>query len=284
MKRSIFCTALLFLLPAVFCSPAIADEERPSSSYTWRKGYLNLGYYFAGLDSSIRIGDPNIGLGLEVDVESLLGLDTTDSTFRFEGGYRFGQSQRHQIVVGWFRFHRSGTTDLPNQIDLPDGGSIGPGQFSSIFNFDIIETRYDYSVVFDKRVDLNLGIGLFIMPIEFGYRGQIDGVLDSSVNESITAPLPVVGIGIDFAITPQWYLRQQAELFYLEIDNYTGGIGNLMLSLEYLPWKHVGFGAGVNWMQVFVEAEKETDVPGVDFVGDVEFAYFGALLYLKLYM
>jgi hypothetical protein len=193
------------------------------------------------------------------------------------------------VQFSWFQFHRSGETVLSNEIEIPEtpegdgGGTIGPGQLESVFNFDIVEVRYDYSFVFDKRVDLNLGIGLFIMPIEFGYTGTINGIGQSTVKESITAPLPVVGLGFDFAISPEWYIRQQAKLFYLEIDNYAGGIANLMLALEYLPWKHFGFGVGLNWMQVFIEATTETDVPGVDFIGDVEFSYLGALIYLKTF-
>ena len=142
---------------------------------------------------------------------------------------------------------------------------------------------YSYSYVFDERVDLNIGAGFYVMPIEFGFVGTIDGVGQNTVRESITAPLPVIGLGFDFAITPKWYIRQDADIFYLEIDNYKGGIANLMFALEYLPWKHVGVGVGTNWMQVFVEVDGDTDVPGVDFVGDVEFSYFGALLYLKFF-
>ena len=290
MRRPAFYNALLLLLAIFFCTPAHADEDRPTRSYTWKKGYLNIGYYFAGLDSSFRLGDQNLGLGLDIDVESLLRLDTTDSSFRIDGGYRFGRTQRHKVEFGWFRFHREGTTFLDQKIEVPDlpdgsgGSNLGPGTFESVFNFDIIELTYSYSYVFDERVDLNIGAGFYVMPIEFGFIGVIDGVGQSTVRESITAPLPAVGLGFDFAITPQWYIRQDADLFYLEIDSYKGGIANLLFALEYLPWKHVGFGAGVNWMQVFVEVDGDTDVPGVDFVGDVEFSYFGALLYLKLFM
>ena len=289
MRKPACCFMVLLLVATIICAPAQADEDKVPKSYTWKKGYLNIGYYLATLDSSFRIGDQNLGIGLDIDVEGLLGLTTTDSSFRIDGGYRFGQTQRHMVEFGWFRFHRDGSTILDVEIEIPElpdgsgGGSIGPGQFDSVFNFDIIAVKYDYSFVFDKRVDLNLGIGLFIMPIEFGFIGTINDVVQSTVEESITAPLPVIGLGFDFAITPEWYIRQDADLFYLQIDDYKGGIANLMFALEYLPWKHVGFGFGLNWMQVFIEVDGETDVPGVDFVGDVEFSYFGLLLYLKTF-
>ena len=135
----------------------------------------------------------------------------------------------------------------------------------------------------DDRVDLNAGLGLFIMPIEFGLSGTINGVGEESLFEEVTAPLPVVGLGFEFAITPKWCIRQQFDVFYLEIQQFKGSILSNTRSLEYLPWKHVGFGLGVDTMRVKVEAQGE-DYPEIDFKGEFQFTYFGAQLYLKAYL
>ena len=103
-----------------------------------------------------------------------------------------------------------------------------------------------------------------------------------SMKEDITAPLPVVGLGFDFAITPKWIIRQQMDLFYFEIGDFKGGITSYNFALEWLTWKHVGFGLGLDAMRVNVEA-KGSDYPGIDFRGDIEFSYLGAQLYLKAY-
>ena len=75
----------------------------------------------------------------------------------------------------------------------------------------------------------------------------------------------------------------QLDLFYLEIGDFEGGIAGTSMALEYLPWKHVGFGLGVDGMRVRVEA-KGSDYPGVDFKGSVEFDYIGAQLYVKIFL
>jgi hypothetical protein len=50
-----------------------------------------------------------------------------------------------------------------------------------------------------------------------------------------------------------------------------------------LPWKHVGFGLGLDAMRVEIEANG-SDYPGVDFKGSVEFNYLGAQLYVKVFL
>lgn len=279
---------IIVLLAVIISSPALAAEGKDPKDYPWARGYVNLGYYIARLDSSVRFGGKNLGLGLELDVEEFLNVDTSDTTFRIDAGYRFGKTRRHKLDFNWFRFHRDGTRDIQFTITIPEtpggggGGTIGPGLFTTTFNFDIYKLQYEYSIVFDERIDLNLGIGLYITPIEVGWSGTINGAFDSQLKEEITAPLPVIGVGIDYAITPKWFIRQQLNLFYLEISNYSGGIANLQAALEWLPWKHFGFGLGVDAMRVEVEAE-DSDIPGLDFRGTIGFSYFGAQLYVKAF-
>ena len=281
----------MILVGAMICFPAFAEESKPKKEpypYPWNKGYLTLGAYFATLDSSVTAGGSK-GLGLNVDVEDLLGLETTDTSFRLAAGYRLGKKRRHKLELSWFYFHREGENTIVEEIPIPPelggqpGESIGPGTINSLFNFDIIKFKYEYSFLLDERADLNIGASLFVMPIEFGITFTDAGVTRGSVQESITAPLPVVGLGFDFAITPKWFIRQQLEVFYLEIDNFEGGITSLTVALEYFPWKNVGFGLGADGLQVNIKATEETDYPGLgDFVGDLEFSYIGAQLYVKL--
>ncbi len=282
---------VIIMLAVAFSLPAAAvgsEQQKEPYPYPWEKGYLAFGGYIASLNSGVTLGGSQ-GLGVSVDVESLLGLDTTDSSFRITGGYRLGKNRRHKLELSWFRFNREGENTITEAIPIPPeiggepGEEIGPGVISSFFNFDIYKFKYEYSFVLDERADLNIGIGLFVMPIEFGISYTVTGLTQGETEESITAPLPVFGIGFDFAIIPKWFLRQQLEFFYLEYDNFTGAIKSLRVALEYYPWQHVGFGLAFDGLDVDVEATKESDYPGLgDFVGTIGFETIGAELYLKI--
>jgi hypothetical protein len=269
----------------VILSGTVLAADTDPADLPWKKLYGNFGWYFAGLDSTVRLGESNLGLGIDLSVEEFLDLDSSGGAFRFEGGWRFSKNKRHKMELGWYAFHRSGTKTIDNPVTLPPelgGGTIGPGTYNTTFDFDIIKVKYEYSFLLDDRVDFNIGAGLFVMPFKVGILVDTSGVGTSQLQESITAPLPVISMGFDIALTPKWFIRQQLDLFYLEISDFKGGIADIQLALEYLPWKNFGFGLGLDSLTVKVEAEN-SDVPGVDFSGDIGFDTTGVQLYVKAF-
>ena len=130
--------------------PAAADEKKKPAQ-PWQKAHLNLGWYWARLDSAIRVGSSELGVGVDVDVEEFLGLDTRGNAFRVDAGWRFSKNKRHRVEFSWFSFRRSGSEIIDEEIEIPVEGDdpivIGPGELKSVFNFDIYKLKYEYSFV-----------------------------------------------------------------------------------------------------------------------------------------
>jgi hypothetical protein len=259
--------------------PLIAAEESPED-LPWEKGYVNLGAYLADMSSSFRLGLDNVGLGVIIDTEKFLGMKSSDYAFRVDAGYRMGSSRRHKLDFGWFSFDRLSERTLEEEVVLPEdmgGDTLTVGTtISSIFNFEIIKAKYKYAFVLDERIDMNFGLGFYIMPIKIGLGEKGEELKD----QDITAPLPVFGLGADLIISPHWMLRQNLDLFYLSIGSFKGSIINTQLAVEYSNWKHWGVGAGLDGLFLKIEAEGG-DYPLVDFIGSISFSYFGAQLYVK---
>jgi len=281
MKRAI-CVCVLIFLAALFPQSAFAEEKK-TDNVPWEKYSLQLGVFLSDISSDLRFGS---GIGVDVNVEDLLGMESSTSVFRVDGSWRFTQNRRHRLDFSWYALRRDGNTQIGQDftIEDPDDGSdvtIPAGtRVNSHFNLDIYKLAYSYSFFQDDRFDLALSFGTFIMPIEFGFNAT--GLVTERVDESITAPLPVVGFRGDFALTPKWFLRMGTEIFYLEIEQFKGSIYNAKGAVEYKPWKHVGIGLGVETFRVNIEADGG-DWPGVDFKGEVEFNYFGVQLYTKIF-
>lgn len=277
---------LLMLLLTALCTilpqPVWAETDNPED-LPWETFYMNLGIYLATVDTSFRLGSDNLGIGIEMDAEDFLGMESTNSVFRFTTGYRYGETRRHHVDFTWFNFDRDSTRTIDKNITLPPeygGGTISAGAtINSFFNFDIYELKYRYSAFLDDRIDLHIGIGLYAMPFEVGL-----GVVGSELTtEEATAPLPVIGLGGDFLITEKWILRQLLEIFYVEYDNFNGSILTTQVALEYNAWENFGIGLGVDAFTLSLEVEEDTSYPGMDFLGLVEFTYFGVQLYARYF-
>ena len=77
-------------------------------------------------------------------------------------------------------------------------------------------------------------------------------------------------------------IKEPAKL----VDAAGDPLGNVSVGIVWIVCVCVGvfgFGLGADGLQVNIKATEETDWPGLgDFVGDLEFSYIGAQLYVKL--
>ncbi|MFO7713341.1 hypothetical protein [Desulfosarcina sp.] len=263
-------------------SQANAAQKNAAGDSPWETFGVNLGVFVSATDTSFRIGS---GIGLNIDAEEALNLDATNTVFRADALWRFSDNQRHRLDFTWFSLNRDATRQIGQDITIEDkdGNPITIDAGSTVethFDFDIYELAYSYSFFQDDRVDLAVGIGLFLMPLDFGLRSA--GVVDEDGSASFTAPLPVFGLRMDVALTPKWFLRSGTQIFYLEYDSFTGSVFEFKAAIEYNPWAHVGLGLGFDTLRVALEADGE-DYPSIDFRGNVEFAYSGLQLYLRYF-
>ena len=274
----ILATAVFLLLP-----PATGwCEEWDLEKMPWEKFGANFGVFISSLDSSFTIGS---GVGLKIDVEDLLGLDSTNSVFRLDGLWRFSQNRRHRLDFNWFSFRRDGDRRIGQDITIGDGDdqtTIAAGtDVEAFFDLDIYQLGYSYSFFQDERIDLAAGFSLYVMPIDFGLRAT--GLIDEQGSENFTAPLPAVGLRMDIALTPKWFIRTGSQVFYIEYEEFKGALLEFKAAIEYNPWKHVGLGLGFDTLSVNIEADGSTDWPGVDLNGTVDFTYTGLQLYLRVF-
>jgi len=269
---------VLFLLPQVAWAEEWDLEKKP-----WEKFGANLGVFISSLDSGFRIGS---GIGLDVDVEELLGLETTNSAFRADILWRFSKNRRHRLDLSWFAFRRNGDRTIGQDITFedPDTGeeiTIEAGtKVHGFFNFDIFQAAYSYSFFQDDRIDLAVLVGLHVIPIDLGISAA--GLLNGEANATFTAPLPTLGLRMDIALTPKWFIRSKTELFYMDYQNFNGRLLKVTGALEYTPWKHLGCGLGFDSLMVNMDAKDES-WPGIDLMGSVKFNCTGLQLYLRYF-
>jgi hypothetical protein len=277
MKRLSVCALVLaMILTAAPVTLAAKNKVDPEDT-PWDRLYVQLGAFLADLDSSFRIGAENLGIGIALDVEKFLGLDSSKSAFRFDAGWRFKKNLRHRLQLNWFSFKRSGTNTLTEDIEIGDEVILEGTTIESLFDYDLIKVKYAYSLMLDDRVDFFLGGGLYVLPIKFGLGEQGEDF----TQEDVTAPLPVFTLGFNFALSEKWFLRQDIDFLYLNIMDVKGGIVDINFAVDRRLTKNLALGLGFEVMRINVEASTESDYPGLDFDGEFGFGYTGVQLYLK---
>jgi len=258
--------------------PSGAEQAAAAPKNPWEKFSLTAGVLLVAMNSGVRFGPS--GLGVSVNLEELLGFDTTVNSARVGGSWRFTKNRKHRIDLAWIDLSRTGSKTLQQDLDLGNGNIIPAGSgVKSSFDLNIIKTEYSYSFFQDERFDLAAAAGLYVMPMDFSLSASGFSTYSDSVRT--TAPLPLVGLRMDFLLTPKWYLRSDLSLFYLEYEDYTGSMRDFTGAVEYKPWEHFALGFGVNSFGFNVEHTGSSSVPGVNFTGEVDFGYTGVMLYLR---
>jgi len=268
----------LFALMIIFYSLSVNADEKESNGKPWERFSFNLGGFITAINSDVSLSTK--GVGIEVNLEDALDMDSSVSVFRVDGLWRFSRNLRHRLDLGWFDISRDAHTTLLQDIQIGDTLFPLGTEVTSSFDLQVFKAAYTYSFFQDDRMDMGVSFGLFVMPIAF----EIDasGGFEGHESESITAPLPVLGIRTDFAITPKLFLKYNLDFFYLEIDQFEGAVTNNKLVLEYNAFKNIGFGIGLERFNIYIKAEGE-DYPNIDFKGSFEFRYSGLMAYCKVY-
>ncbi len=253
-------------------------SKNDSLNYNWDRFSVNLGGFIASMNSDIAFGVNQVGLGLTINFEDALGLNTSEMALRGEAGYNFGKRKRSTLRFGYLGLFRNSTKVLESDIEM--GDTIFPigTEVESRFNYQIFKINYDFNFYMDKRVKLGFTVGLFIMPMDF----STSALGFSEESFYFVAPLPTLGFHTQFAITPKFFIKQSIELFYLEILSFKGNIIDFNTRIEYNTWKHIGFGLGINSYRFSISEYKKRE-NFMDFSGTAKAGYVGLLFFAKYY-
>ena len=281
LRRSTFTVfTLLTVLAAAAEEPTpLTLEQKPF--LPWEKGSVKFGGFITAFSSDLGFGI-NDAAGVVINAEEVFGLDTSLRVWRGEVMYRPGESRRHQVDIIYAQYHRDGNATLTEEIDI-NGNPYPIGtEVESLFNFDILRGTYSYALLQDERMRIALGLGVYVVPLEYGLSLTTTGGRTAVNGADTTLPLPALALRSEFQLVPKLFLNASIDAMYVELDSFEGSLLDVNVALEYRPWKHIGLGLGYNGLSVGIQSEdSSSSYPGADFVGTVDVRYNGLMLYGK---
>jgi hypothetical protein len=264
------------------------ERGRPwLSDQPWEKLGVSIGYFFANFNSDVAL--TGAGAGVVLNFEDLLGLDSATNTFRISGHYRMWR--RHHLHFTYYDVSRDAEQIL--EVSIPEvDPPIEAGALAKT-NLDIRIYRIGYTFSFwnDNRVDLGAGLGFHVMDIGAGFKvaaegsagGEEGSFLREVLAEQLTAPLPVLMLRANVAITKRVFLKQSFEAFYINLSGFEGLLLDANIAVEGHICRFFGLGLGFNFMQVEIEGDGGDGFLGAGWNGKLNFDYSGLNLYGKFF-
>ncbi len=105
--------------------------------------------------------------------------------------------------------------------------------------------------------------------------GQSGASSFSSESRSLTAPIPAIGALVRYTILPGLLVGGKIRGVSATIDNIKASVVEGRATLDYYPWKNVGFSAGYDYMDINVTKESDPTT-------QLEYRYSGPMLYVSL--
>jgi hypothetical protein len=267
--------------------PADAYERgRPwLSEQPWEKLSVTFGFFITDFRSDVSLSGS--GAGVVLNLEDVLGLESSTNQFRLDAHYRAWR--RHHFYFSFYDLSRSADKTL--EVSIPEE-EIEAGAFvESKLDITIYKAGYAFSFWNDDRLDLGAGLGFYVMELAAGLNvlaegtagGEQGSIEEEVLAEDTTLPLPVLSLRGSVAITKRVFIKQSVDFFYVNLSGFDGLLLDTNIALEGHITRFFGLGAGFNFLRVDIEGDGGSDFLGGGWNGKLNFDYTGLFLYGKFF-
>jgi hypothetical protein len=151
---------------------------------------------------------------------------------------RMRLGQRWRLEAEWFELDRSATRSIERELRFGERVFPLSAQVSSRLDFSDLRLSAGYAFFRTPDKELGAALGLHVA----AYEVSLSAPLIGTGSEDVTAPLPVLSVYGQFALTERWAVGSRLDRLSLSYDKYDGSLTSLAFDLSYQPFRHVGFG------------------------------------------
>jgi hypothetical protein len=242
---------VVLLALAAVVTPAAAQDVPVNPALTDRFTFA-VGAFYPKTTTEVRIDSTRLGVGAGIQLEDSLGMESRKAVPNLGVRWRF--AERFRVEMEYFALNRSGERVIDR--DLQIGDQVFAANSNVTSSFDFFDLRVSAGYSFFKRTDKEVGVGLGLHMA--GYDISFTSNATGTSQEDVLAPLPVVSLYGQFALTDRWAVGGRIDRFSLSYENFDGKLTSLGLDVTYQPFRHVGFGLAYRTLFISLEAEKNS--------------------------
>lgn len=247
MRHRVTCYVWL-LLAAV---PAAGAQTRGPTLARGEKVAVSVSGFWADIDSGARADGTGGRIGTRLDLEDDLGLDASDTRWIASLSYDF--NPRHGLELSYFNLDRRAERILTDPVSFRDRDFVPSSVLNTSLDTGIWRLSYSYAFVDNPRHRATVQLGLHVASLGIELSGPR---IERTVDASTDAPLPVVGLGYAYRISPRWILEMRGQIFRLEVGDVKGRIDNLSALVAFAPLQTTSVFVGYNYYLLDVDLTK----------------------------
>jgi hypothetical protein len=226
------------------------------------------------------------GIGATIDFEQVFDMNPNRSTARMFGTARISPNRRY-IDFGYVTIDRSGTRVIDQDLQWGDNVIQAGADLTAKFNTGFIYAAFRYDFLHLEQVHISGSAGMTWLELSTGLSGTAsytdpDGVIHPTASfdteGSAGAPVPMVGLNLDWALARRLVLRGYSRVFRINISEFSGGLYESGIRLNWYFAKHFGLGIGYDRTDLNI---KELKVGNGNIV-KANYGFAGAGLFINL--
>lgn len=254
------------LLALALAAPAATAADFPEGFKN--RFQFELGGAWDNFDTEARLDVTRNGIvsvGSTVDFEELLNVPNEKKHFRLMGQWRF--SNVSYVQFSYESIARSGSRVADR--DVTWGGAtyhLG-ARLDGTFDSDEAYLGYRWDMFRAENVLVGATVGFAYWSIDASLAGSgtvtlPDGSTQAASGEKgfeIKAPVPVVGLAVDGAISSRVTFDFYIRALFLNVDDFAGGTISGGASAKWYFAKNLGAGGGVDLRSIRIKEYQDGD-------------------------
>jgi len=217
----------------------------------------------------------------EIDFNETFGRGNDATRWRVDGLWRI--TPTHHLRFEYFDNSNTRTNTLAHDVDFGDYRFLSGTTASFRYKQETTALSYEYAFVREPSYEIAASIGVHFTRTQLGLSGDAklfhpDGSVTSEsgavTSQSVSAPLPLIGLHGGWVVAPQWYIDGGVSLFKISYDAYDGQWTDARLAATWMYNKNFGIGVGIDGFTANVKVAKDS------FDGRLRTGYAGLQLFV----
>jgi hypothetical protein len=281
---------LKWLAPVAFVAAfpagaAVATTDTPAQQLLRDRFNVDLGTFLvaSNLNGSLR-GTANT-TNQSVDFDKEFGTDADQTRWRIDVLWRITQRQHLRFMYFDNDIRRTRTID--QNLEWGDYTFVAGGDVTAEQRFRVYELSYEYAFLRRDNYEIVASGGIHFDDLTLKLSGDASLTVDTPAGpvaqpaasatsqSSVPAPLPVLGLRGDWAVSDHVYLEASGQVFKFSYEGINGNWSDLRVGVTWMFNHHFGLGVGYDRFATHVDVSKGS------FNGRLNAGYQGGLIYVK---